>query len=114
MFRRTKEQPFGGMMEAPEPDTFSTGGIVVRTVAALLHALYALIRLPVLTLLVILEPAVRVLLAGLALLLVLVAILLELTAPAALQVPFWGLLACGIGCGWTLALYYWVLRLLSA
>jgi hypothetical protein len=87
--------------------------MAVRAVGAVLHALYAAVRLPVLTLLVILEPVLRVLLAGLALLLVLVAVLLEFTAPPALHVPFWGLLAAAIGSAWTLALYYWILRLLS-
>ena len=100
-------------MESQETNTLSMGGIALRTIGAVLYALSAAIRLPVLTLLVILEPLVRVLLAGLALLLVLVAILLELTAPPGLHVPFWGMLATGIGCAWTLALYYWLLRLLS-
>jgi hypothetical protein len=89
----------------------SFGGRVAR---ATLRALWTAARLPVLTLLVILEPVVRVLLASLALLFVLVALILEWTAPAALHVPFWGLLAVGIGCAWLLALYHFALRVLSA
>jgi hypothetical protein len=104
----------GGLLQLREPDEFSSGGLAVGTAAALLHAFYAAVRLPVLTLLVVLEPLVRVLLAGVALLFVLVAVLLELSAPRALHVPFWGLLATGIVCAWILALYYWILRILSA
>jgi hypothetical protein len=114
MFAVGKRSFVGEIMDLRKPDALSSGGLAVRTVGALLHALYAAVRLPVLTLLVILEPVVRVLLAGLALLFVLVAVLLELSAPPALHVPFWGMLATGIGCAWILALYYWVLRILSA
>ena len=114
MFAEGKKALREDFMETREPDALSSGGLAVRTVGALLHVLYAAVRLPVLTLLVILEPVVRVLLSGLALLFVLVAVLLELSAPRALHVPFWGMLSTGIGCAWILALYYWVLRILSA
>ena len=92
----------------------SSGEFASRAIRATARALWIAVRLPVLTVLVILEPVVRVLLAGFALLFVLVACLLELTAPAALHVPFWGMLATGIGCAWLLALYYLVIRVLSA
>jgi hypothetical protein len=114
MFAEGKRCFVGGILHLREPDELWSDGLAVRTVAALLHALYAAVRLPVLTLLVVLEPLVRVLLAGVALLFVLVAVLLELSAPQALHVPFCGLLATGIGCAWILALYYWILRILSA
>jgi hypothetical protein len=101
-------------MESGEPDTFLSDGLLGRTIRAAALGLWIAVRLPVLTLLVILEPLVRVLLAGFALLFVLVAFSLELTAPATLHVPFWGMLAMGIGCAWLLALYYLVVRVLSA
>jgi hypothetical protein len=101
-------------MDSGEPDMPSSGGFVSRAAWATARALWIAIRLPVLTVLVILEPVVRVLLAGFALLFVLVAFLLELTAPATLHVPFWGMLATGIGCAWLLALYYLIVRVLSA
>ena len=92
----------------------SSGGFASRATLATARVLWIAARLPVLTVLVILEPVVRVLLAGFALLFVLVAFVLEWTAPATLHVPFWGMLAMGIGCAWLLALYYLVLRVLSA
>jgi hypothetical protein len=101
-------------MDSGEPDMFLSGGLLGRTIRAAVRGLWIAARLPVVTVLVILEPVVRVLLAGFALLFVLVAFVLELTAPAALHVPFWGMLAMGIGCAWLLALYYLVLRVLSA
>jgi len=101
-------------MDLEEQGRFSPGGLAKRTALAVLRGLWIAARLPVLTLLVILEPVVRVLLAGFALIFVLVALLLEFTAPAALHVPFWGMLAMGIACAWLLALYYLVLRVLSA
>jgi len=100
-------------MALSQPDRFATDG-VGGIVGVLLHALYAAARLPLLTLLVILEPVVRLLLTGLALLFVVTAVLLKLTAPATLHVPFWGMLSTGIVCAWMLTLYYWALRLLSA
>jgi hypothetical protein len=114
MFAEGKGCFVGGILQLREPDELSSGGVAVRAVGALLHAFYAAVRLPVLTLLVVLEPLVRVFLAGVALLFVLVAVFLELSAPRALHVPFCGLLATGIGCAWILALYYWILRILSA
>jgi len=101
-------------MDPVQRDALPSDGVLGRTALAVLRGLWLAARLPILTLLVILEPVVRVLLAGFALLFVLVALLLELTAPATLHVPFWGMLAVGIGCAWLLALYYFVLRILSA
>ena len=103
-----------GPMESGQPGRFFSGELLGRTVRAAVRGLWIAARLPLVTLLVILEPVVRVLLAGFALLFVLVALALEFTAPAALHVPFWGMLAMGIGCAWLLALYYLVLRVLSA
>ena len=101
-------------MDLGEPDMPSSGGFASRATRATARGLWIAARLPVLTLLVILEPVVRVLLAGFSLLFVLVAFVLELTAPATLHVPFWGMLAMGIGCAWLLALYYLLVRVLSA
>ena len=103
-----------GHMDPGERDVLWSGGFASRAARATARGLWIAARLPVLTVLVILEPVVRVLLAGFALLFVLVAFVLELTAPATLHVPFWGMLAMGIGCVWLLALYYLALRVLSA
>jgi hypothetical protein len=108
-----EERPQEGYVDQREANSLLSGWFVGRMTRALLRTLWTAIRLPLLTLFVILEPVVRVLLAGLALLLVLAALVLECTAPATLHVPFWGMLAVGIGCAWLLALYRCVLRILS-
>jgi hypothetical protein len=76
------------------------------------RAVWTLIRLPVLALLVILEPVARVALAGSALLLTLTALfwgaLLGLSA-----FPFWGMLALAIGAWLVLGFYYVLVRLFS-
>jgi hypothetical protein len=78
-----------------------------------LHAAWTLIRVPVLALLVILEPVVRVILAGFALLMALTAFfwaaLLGLSG-----FPFFRMLALAIGAWLLLALYYALMRWLSA
>ena len=77
-----------------------------------LRAAWTLIRLPVLALLVILEPVVRVILAGFALLMTLTAFfwvaVLGLSA-----FPFWRMLALAIGAWLLLAFYYALVRVFS-
>lgn len=70
------------------------------------------VRLPLLALLVILEPLVRFVLSGTALLGVLMALLLEFSG-AAPKFPFWGMMTFSLGCFFALALYYVLLRALS-
>lgn len=76
------------------------------------RAVWTLIRLPVLALLVILEPVARVVLAGFALLMTLTALfwgaLLGLSA-----FPFWGMLALAISAWLLLGFYYVLVRLFS-
>lgn len=81
---------------------------------ALLRLCWKLVSFPVLALLIILEPVVRVLLAGAALLLTLMAFFWKLAAPPPLHVPFFGMLGVAVGCMALLAAYYFLLRLLSA
>lgn len=76
-----------------------------------LRAVWAGVRLPVLTLLVILEPLVRFALSALALLLVLTALFLEVASTRA--IPFWGMLGTAVGCVALLALYQGLIRGLS-
>jgi hypothetical protein len=77
-----------------------------------LRALWALVRLPLLALLGVLEPLVRVLLAGGALLMTLTAIFFVLVQPIS-TFPFWGMLGLAAGLVLLLSLYYALLRLLS-
>jgi hypothetical protein len=84
-----------------------------RVLEGLLRASWTIVRMPLLTVLVILEPVVRVLLAACALLLVLAALFFECLAPHT-SIPFWGMLAVAVGCVALLALYYTLLRVFSA
>jgi len=78
-----------------------------------LRAMWTLVRVPVLALLVILEPVARLILAGFALLMTLTA--LFWFAVGGLSVlRFWGLLGLGVGAWLLLALYYALVRSLSA
>jgi len=72
--------------------------------------LWQVVRLPTFTLLVILEPVVRAVLGGLALLGVLTALVLKVAA--APHFPFLGMLGASIGCGLVLAGYHALLRVL--
>lgn len=79
--------------------------------ALALTALWACARLPVLALLVIVEPVVRLTLSALALLLVLTALFLKVESSRA--IPFWGMLGSAVGCVALLALYQGFIRGLS-
>jgi hypothetical protein len=77
-----------------------------------LRALWALVRLPLLALLGVLEPLVRLLLAGGALLMTLTAIFFAVVRPIS-TFPFWGMLGLAAGLVLLLSLYNTLLRLLS-
>jgi hypothetical protein len=87
--------------------------LLERPVIGVLSLLWHAIRLPCLALLIVLEPLVRVVLAGFALIGTLMAFLLEF-ATTLPDFPFWGMLAVSLGCVGILALYYGLIRLLSA
>lgn len=73
---------------------------------------WAALRLPALALLVILEPVVKMLLAGAALLITLTAVFLSLVRPIS-AFPLAGMLATAAGLALLLALYYALLRRLG-
>ena len=81
-------------------------------VTGIFWLLWQAIRLPTVAFLVIIEPIVRVVLAGGALLLVLTAFFYRLFTHVP-HFPFWGMLAMGVGSMLLLMLYYAILRLLS-
>ena len=83
-----------------------------RALSGTLRAMLLAVRLPLLALLAILEPVMRVLLAGAALLTTLTALFLALVRPLG-TFPFFGMLAVSIGLVLLLTLYYAVLRRLS-
>ena len=84
-----------------------------RAALGLLLVIWTAVRLPALMFLMILEPVVRVVLSGLALLVTLCALFLLAVSPSG-TFPFWGMLAVGLGCFALLTLYYGLMRLLSA
>ena len=85
-----------------------------RAVWAALCTAWKLIRFPAVALMIILEPVVRLLLAGFALLVTLTALFLKLVMPTQAHAPFWTLLAIAVGCMAVLTVYYAILRFLSA
>ncbi len=88
-------------------------GMAARVGLALARATWTTVRLPILALLVILEPVVRVVLAGFALLMTLTALLFACLRPLS-AFPFWGMLCVAIASVGILALYYAFVRLFSA
>jgi hypothetical protein len=70
------------------------------------------VRLLILSFFVVLEPIIRVLFSGLAMLGVLMAFLFEFSG-AAPDFPFWQTLAISSACVVVLVAYYWAIRLLS-
>jgi hypothetical protein len=96
----------------------TASGFVTRApfrtgLGVLLRGTWLAARWPLLAVLVILEPVIRLLLAGSALLLALTALFFVLVrSPAAF--PFWGMLGVSTSLVLALTLYYAILRVLSA
>lgn len=90
------------------PEEGSIAGDLARGV---LGFLWNAIRLPILFCLLILEPFVRVLLSGAALLGVLTAFIYE--GSSVPHDPFWFLIWMSLGCVMALVIYYGFIRLLS-
>jgi hypothetical protein len=84
-----------------------------RSVRYILSLAWALVRVPVAALLAICEPLVPVVLAGLALLFLLIAGFFALVLPLH-AFPFFGMLGAAMGLILLLALYYALLRAFSA
>ena len=85
-----------------------------RAVWTALCVAWKVIRFPVVSLMIILEPVLRLLLAGFALLMTLTAFFSKLAMPPEAHAPFWTLLAIAVGCMAVLTVYYAILRFLSA
>jgi hypothetical protein len=87
---------------------FRTSGSMATTIA---YVLWFACRLTMLPVMVIIEPLVRAVLAGSALLILLSALLFQFLADS--EAPILGMLALSIACILLLRLYYRVLRWLS-
>ena len=90
-----------------------TSGLARVVALAIARAAWTTLRLPILALLVILEPVIRLVLAGFALLITLTALFFACLRPLS-AFPFWGMLAAAVAAVGLLALYYAVIRLFSA
>lgn len=95
-------------MRVSEPHERSAAGDLA---VGILGLAWNAVRAPILLFLIILEPFVRLLLGGAAVLGVLTAILFE--AAAVPNFPFWFQISMSFGCLAVLALYYGIIRLLS-
>ena len=78
----------------------------------LLWLVWQALRLPILVLLIAIEPIVRVALSWISLLAIIVALVFE-SSGVAPTFPFWGMIAFSISCILALAAYYALLCLLS-
>lgn len=74
--------------------------------------LWQTVRLPLLALLLLLEPFVNLVLTGLGMLGVLVAIILKCSGDLP-HFPFWGMMACSISCMLLLMVYHALIGFLS-
>lgn len=73
---------------------------------------WAIVRVPVYALLLVLEPVVGTALCLIGLLLVITAFFFRF-ATSVPQFPFWGMLGSGIACMMLLMLYHWLIRVFS-
>jgi hypothetical protein len=96
-------------MTASGPAATSPRMVLIQAMKPLLRVM----ALPLLAVLLVLEPLVRFFLAGFALLFIFITAFWALAAPPALHVPLWGLLGISVGCIALLALYEWTCRALS-
>ena len=97
---------------ATQAPASQAGDRIGHALVGVLWLVWQVVRIPVFAFLVILEPIVRVLLAGGALLLVLTALFYRAFTQVP-HFPFWGMLGTGIASILLLMLYYALLRLLS-
>jgi len=97
------------MRESPDN---AWGAMALGVLAGLLWLSWQAIRLPVLALLMILEPIVSTVLVAAALLGTLTAIFWKLASDRP-DFPFFGVLALSVGCFFLLILYHGAIRLLS-
>jgi hypothetical protein len=93
-------------------DNHPLRGACTTFACGILWLLWQAIRWPVLTFLIVLEPLVRFVLCGFALLGTLTALMFRFTVDRP-QFPFWGTLGLSLSCVGLLMLYYAVIRLFS-
>jgi hypothetical protein len=109
-------EPSDSLAERPQlsipAERFTSADLPRGLLLGALRAAGTTLRLAILALLVVLEPVVRVVLAGSALLVALTALFFALVRPLS-AFPLWGMLAVTAALVMLLALYYAILRAMS-
>lgn len=96
-------------------DRFSSseeGSVVADLFLALLLLIWGVVRIPILIVLAFLEPFVRFLLTGIAILSLLTGLVFK-GSSAPPPIPFWVMVCVSLGCVMLVPVYHAVLRLLS-
>lgn len=88
------------------------GSIVADLLRAILLFIWGVVRVPILVVLAFLEPFVRFLLTGVAILSLLTGLVYE-GSSAPPPIPFWVMVCVSLGCVMLIPAYHFVLRLLS-
>jgi hypothetical protein len=86
--------------------------ILLACASVLVWLLWQAIRWPVLAMLIVLEPLIRIALGGFALVGTLTALMIRFAVDRP-RFPFWGTLCVSLGCVGLLMLYYAAIRLLA-
>lgn len=96
-------------------DRFSTadeGNVVADLLCSAVLIIWGLVRMPILIVLAFLEPFVRFVLTGIAILSVLTALVFK-GSSAPPPIPFWVMMCVSLGCVMLVPAYHFILRLLS-
>lgn len=96
-------------------DRFSSaeeGSVVADLVRGILLFIWCVVRVPILIVLAFLEPFVRFVLVGVAILSLLTGLVYKGSSVSP-PIPFWVMLCVSLGCLMLVPLYHFVLRLLS-
>lgn len=92
--------------------TTGEGNVIADMFCGALMIIWAVIRIPILVVLSFLEPFVRFVLIGIAMLSVLVAFVSK-GSSAPPPIPFWVMMCIALGCVMLVPAYHFLLRLLS-
>ena len=106
-------QDQGQIQPISQTDMAAADSLPVRIITALILGAFHVARLAVLTFMMLIEPVVRIVLCAAGFILTWSALLLRWTRHDP-HLPFWSMIAYGIGCLWILAIFYWVMKLLGA
>lgn len=92
--------------------TAGAGSVVADLLRAMLLFIWAVVRIPILIVLAFLEPFIRLLLTGIAILSLLTGLVYK-GLTVAPPIPFWMMVCVSLGCVMLIPAYHFILRLLS-